>query len=330
MADRALARTGFHDRFVRRFHARPAFRAAAWPGPFFWSYVYDDVFWPTAYDEIFWTYGAPDILDGILQPAVYARHIDGAPRRSAGTGRVLARGSDLPSAARLCGEEPAGLMNLDGIEQEVRPTPDQAAAFDDLKFAEAKAVEILKAACPTDIPPTALDRLDAIAQRFDAMLNAVRMVKRPLETFYGLLSDEQKTRFAALLAVRGREGLSRWQASCIGPSRGATADPINARGFTGLSMDRIARELSVSDTQLAALDDLSLASDEAAKRLQGSCPRETPLTPIGRLAAIETRLDALLQAVNTLRPALDRFYGSLSPEQKARFDAVGAARRRAG
>jgi hypothetical protein len=38
---------------------------------------------------------------------------------------------------------------------------------------------------------------------------------------------------------------------------------------------------------------------------------------------MEQRLDAMLQAIETVRPALTQFYGSLSDEQKARFDRMG-------
>ena len=36
------------------------------------------------------------------------------------------------------------------------------------------------------------------------------------------------------------------------------------------------------------------------------------------------RLQAMRHAVNTLRPALARFYTSLTDEQKARFNRLGA------
>ena len=36
------------------------------------------------------------------------------------------------------------------------------------------------------------------------------------------------------------------------------------------------------------------------------------------------RPDAMLQAVRLLRPAVEKFYQSLSDEQKARFNALGA------
>jgi hypothetical protein len=42
-----------------------------------------------------------------------------------------------------------------------------------------------------------------------------------------------------------------------------------------------------------------------------------------RLAAVGQRLDAMLRAVKTVRLAMDDFYGSLTDEQKAAFDAIG-------
>ena len=49
----------------------------------------------------------------------------------------------------------------------------------------------------------------------------------------------------------------------------------------------------------------------------------------GRIAAIEARLTALLEALGTMRAPLERFYGSLTDEQKAQFERIGsrAARR---
>ena len=57
--------------------------------------------------------------------------------------------------------------------------------------------------------------------------------------------------------------------------------------------------------------------------MQAACPDETPLTPPGRLQAMEKRLQAMIDAANTVKPALEDFYGSLSSEQKARFNRIG-------
>ncbi len=51
-----------------------------------------------------------------------------------------------------------------------------------------------------------------------------------------------------------------------------------------------------------------------------------PLTPPARLAAVGKRVDSMLQAVKMVSAALNNFYGTLSDEQKARFEAIGPQR----
>jgi hypothetical protein len=48
-----------------------------------------------------------------------------------------------------------------------------------------------------------------------------------------------------------------------------------------------------------------------------------PPTPPARLAAVGQRLQAMLRGVETMQPALDDFYNSLSDDQKARFNSMG-------
>ena len=59
--------------------------------------------------------------------------------------------------------------------------------------------------------------------------------------------------------------------------------------------------------------------------LQDACPDQVPLTPPGRVEAMEARLKAMIEAANAVRPALDRLLGSLPSEQKARFNRMGRA-----
>jgi hypothetical protein len=39
---------------------------------------------------------------------------------------------------------------------------------------------------------------------------------------------------------------------------------------------------------------------------------------------MEQRLKAMLEAINIVQPALENFYGSLTDEQKARFNLLGS------
>ena len=66
----------------------------------------------------------------------------------------------------------------------------------------------------------------------------------------------------------------------------------------------------------------------APRRRTCSRPHARPteaITPPARLEAVGKRLDTMLQAVKTVRAALDDFYGKLTDEQKAQFEAIGPA-----
>ncbi|HXW49370.1 MAG TPA: Spy/CpxP family protein refolding chaperone, partial [Xanthobacteraceae bacterium] len=68
---------------------------------------------------------------------------------------------------------------------------------------------------------------------------------------------------------------------------------------------------------------LAQTSAKTADQLQGSCPSQVGETPTARLDAMNNRLNAMVQAVKSLRPALGAFYATLSDEQKAQFNAMG-------
>jgi hypothetical protein len=87
--------------------------------------------------------------------------------------------------------------------------------------------------------------------------------------------------------------------------------------------DQIDRVVRPDDAQRAKLDHLQSATAQAADIIKAACPSEVPATPPARLAAVGKRLNAMLQAVGTVRPALADFYGSLSDDQKARFNTMG-------
>ena len=57
-----------------------------------------------------------------------------------------------------------------------------------------------------------------------------------------------------------------------------------------------------------------------------ACPSDKPLTPPMRLEAASARLFQMLLAVKTVREAVDKLYGQLTDEQKARFETIGPKR----
>ena len=112
-----------------------------------------------------------------------------------------------------------------------------------------------------------------------------------------------------------------------GMLRGGPSGPF-CGGLAGRRIEMMLRRLeritNPREAQRAIFQRLVEAADTARETIRAACPDERPITPPGRLAAAEKRLEALLQAVRTIRPALDEYYGSLSEEQKARLYAAGA------
>jgi hypothetical protein len=84
------------------------------------------------------------------------------------------------------------------IEEIVEPTGPQQTALDQLKEASAKAADELRGTCPTHIGETPTTRLDAMSNRLDAMVRAVKSLRPTLGAFYASLSDEQKAQFNAM------------------------------------------------------------------------------------------------------------------------------------
>ena len=159
-------------------------------------------------------------------------------------------------------------------------------------------------------------RLQAMTLRLQATLDAVKLVRPPLEKFYGSLSDEQKARFNELGPEIGRNeqrtAASQQQGDCGGEKS----------GLSGLAIDRIEDMIQPTAAQLTALDRLSDALSKAVDTLQKACPTTIATTPVGRLETMQQRLEAMIEAANTVRPALDDFYASLSNEQKAKLNRL--------
>jgi hypothetical protein len=242
---------------------------------------------------------------------------------------VPAAGLTTPGAAEVCTGEQSGLTNLpiEQIAQQVGPDDTQRALLDKLRDATAMAVDMLKSACPIDLPSTPTGRLAAMRQRIQIMLQAVQTERPALDAFYQSLSDEQKERFNAIALASNAPAANRTRATrATGGQQPDIAQVCSGRAtqVTSLPIDRIGQALRLNDSQRAALQDLSNASAQASAVLSENCPQDTSLTPPGRVAAMEQRLSAMLRALDTVQPALAKFYSSLNDEQKAHFDRLPA------
>jgi hypothetical protein len=113
----------------------------------------------------------------------------------------------------------------------------------------------------------------------------------------------------------------------MGPSAfGRLCGPA-AAGFAEWRIDQIQQLIKLTDPQRAKFDELKAASSKAADILRGACPAEFPQTVVARMEVMEKRADAMLQAVRTVRPAMEAFYATLDNDQKKRLDSDATAPR---
>jgi hypothetical protein len=349
---RAANASNRHGRRAARRAARLAARTAwqlgllapyiPWRGPVYYPYAYNDVFyytfWPDAYDPGYWAYAYDDFFDGVFFPdgapyeeyaaegpytGAYASNAPSsttgsAPARTASPGRLTKATKDF------CAEQAKGVTGwpLEKISEAVQPNAEQKGLLDDLKKASEDAAEQLKQACPDAVPMTPGGRLQAMTMRLQATVDAVKVVKPPLEKFYESLSDEQKARFNEVGPAIGKSQQPRRPAGNEQESAQANCSSEKA-GLSGLTVDRIEQTLEPTDAQEDGLDRLDTAMQKAVDTLRDACPNTTPLTPVGRLDVMQKRLEAMISAANTVRPALEDFYTSLSDEQKAKFNRLG-------
>lgn len=314
---------------ARRYHypARRAWRRGVraafipWYRPVFWPYAYVDifyfVFWPYGYENGYWAYVYDEFIDSLLwgvagPPEEYVAYASAPPPRAR---RATVR--------QLCQDPGSGITAwpFGEIERELDLDRRQKVLLDDVRDAASSAAVVFRASCPADnaYPLTPPGRLRAVTARLRATLEAVETVRSPLERFYDSLSDEQKARFNGLGPSKLRRSA---EARTALPENGEAC--LQAKpGLTNLPIEQIDAVLAPGGQQEKLLDNLAGATNKAVSILQAACPIESPLTPPGRLAAMQTRLQAMIDAADTVRPALDEFYASLSNEQKARFNRLG-------
>jgi hypothetical protein len=329
----------------RRFWHDPARRAwnrghraafVAWFGPVFWPYAYSDIFdytfWPSGYDDGYWASAYDDFFDSVFwgesgPPAEYVYGDDtpvGTVPPVSG-GAPAAGGAPRPtysSVQELCKQPGSGVTSwpIAEIESKVGLTNEQKELLAEMRNAGLKAGEVFKTSCPAQnaFPLTPPGRVQAMIVRLQATLEAVQTVRPALDQFYISLSDEQKERFNEIGPKQMRDGTTS-QAFAPNPQSCKEQKP----GLSNLPIEKIEDVVKPTDAQEDELNKLQAATDKAVSIMQAACPEDTPLTPPGRLEVMEKRLQAMIDAANIVKPALDSFYASLTSEQKARFNRIG-------
>ena len=285
-----------------------------WVGPLFWPFAYYDVYDYALWGDGmgFWGYGYRDIYAAIFTPYdedELARYV--SPPR----GRKFRR---FPSLTRICGDDAGELASLpvEQVRQAMQlSSEEQRAALDDLANASVAAAKTIRSACPTEVSSTPLGRLAAMQRRLEAMKSAIARIRTPFEKFYELLDDDQKANLATFNDQRARFAPKVPAAqSCMPPD------------MLQWPAGEIEAKLHLSDAQRDELAVLSRMNAFARNTLNFDCQPDENLTPPDRLATADTRLDAMLDAIKQVAPALDDFFATLSDEQKAQFETIGAKR----
>lgn len=279
-------------------------------------------------------YGYNDLVSGALVPFGYASGVGantvapGAtiteqPASAGATGMAVeptSAGATGAAAGELCGiaQPIADAVPVARLKDTLKPDAEQSSKLQALIESEAAAAGALQASCATLTQglPTPVERLEMVEARLKNMVQAVDAIRGPLDAFYASLSEEQKARFndlgpASSPRLREAEGAANLAAKC------APEDEIPI-----VAVAEIARAVAPNDVQRANLAALYEAAGEAYESILASCPAVEPSTPPGRLAAIRARLVVMLNGVDEVRPALERFWTSLDVDQRSRLISI--------
>ena len=222
---------------------------------------------------------------------------------------------------------------FDDIVRIAAPDDRQRAALDELRAAASAAAKKLAAECPKQAASPALARLDAVDQSLAAAGSAFAGVEPTLQTFYAALDDEQKARLLRDLMPPKAQGRPDARTAEPRPLQHGNEERAASNRWAGICerltaalrdwpTSEIERSVRISDSQRVVFYELVTSSLKAAEALARSCPAETALTPVGRMATLRVRLAAVLEAASAIRPALTRFYEALDQEQRVRFATI--------
>jgi len=293
----------FHDDFI------------GWAGPVFWPYAYDQLFeasvgpqyiYGSDPDQL-WAYGYSDLFAGILFPNMdYDATTPQQPT------------ADGSSLTQLCvsAQPISDTIPIERLKSVLEPNAYQQTKLAALEAAETSAAKAIAVSCVTQKPATPVARIDAVQTRLQKLIEAANIVAAPLDDFYGSLTDEQKARFNQFGQSR-REQTSAMAGKADLPRlcRSEAALPV-------VAIERIEKAVRPNAQQRAELAALSKAANAAEQGILATCPEQAPLTPPGRLRAIENRLQAMLHGVEQVLLPLQRFWDSLDKDQQTRFDGL--------
>lgn len=252
--------------------------------------IYPTLAWPSLYDDIFWPGASVSWrfgYDDIFDQA-FAKY----PRER---------------RASLCPYRDPTEDIVMRISRETMPTDAQKPALQKLATALGYANGYLLKSCPTKVPAGPVGRLQLMEAQIDVTIMALNIVRPQLQAFEQALDDKQR-------------------AALDGPTPAApSADACKTSASASGPLLQLEQAVRPTDAQRPAMDAVRDAFNRAAADLDAGCAAAVPGSALGRLEAVEARLDASWRAVLTIDVALAHFQKQLSDEQNARFNALEIA-----
>jgi LTXXQ motif family protein len=95
-----------------------------------------------------------------------------------------------------------------------------------------------------------------------------------------------------------------------------------SRETAGWPIDRIEQNAIPTAEQRAGFDEFADATIQAARKIKDACQIEIVFAPTGRLEVMQQRIEGMAQALAIVGPQFERFYSSLTDQQKARLDTA--------
>jgi LTXXQ motif family protein len=268
-----------------------------------WALLYPDLALSAIYQNVFlpakaslWPFGYQDIFSTAFSKATTAND------------------------RRLCTSPDDAKAIVGSLRSQIAPTAAQTAALQKLGEALGAASNAVARSCPASIPAQPVARLQLMEAQIEGLATALEIVRQPLQDFEHGLNDEQKARFAAMIrtpaATETQNASETAAASC-----GSSPTEVDT------SISQIDQAVQPTDDQRSALDQVKQSFTQAASELEAHCPTSVPPTALGRLQAIQARLDATYHAILSIQVGLAGFEKHLSDEQKTRFQATDFASR---
>jgi LTXXQ motif family protein len=138
----------------------------------------------------------------VLSATLFSGSTAAQPGHGWGPGMMMGPGMMGPGGmwgGSMCNPRAAGLAEwrIERIERTVRPTDTQRPKLSELRTASAKAAEIISAACPRDVPPSPVARMELMEKRLSAMIEAMKLVRPAFAAFYETLTPDQQSQLSA-------------------------------------------------------------------------------------------------------------------------------------